>query len=330
VTRQLTRSGAVALATKHENEALVNRGGRHFFVIPWRGHSLIGTTNVPFAGDPSNVRVTETDVNDFLLEINEAFPAVELQREDVCFAFAGLYPLVNKDINPSRYQGAGQYQIYDHRQIDGVDGLITVIGAKYTTARNLARKTVDLVFRQLDRESPRCVTGETPIIGGEIERFDDFLATALSRRPYDLDEEILRDLVLSYGSDYPRVLRLIEDDASLGERITGARPVIAAEILYAVRDEMAQRLGDVIFRRTGLGTIGHPGRRCLETCARMMAMELGWSEARLREEIESVEAMFVVEDHRGGSTGGTDSVDRASGAQAGAGTAKLRQPAASS
>jgi glycerol-3-phosphate dehydrogenase len=308
ITRPLTRSGAVALATRHRNEALINRGGRHFFMIPWRGGSLIGTTNVPYEGDPAAVHPTETDVSDFLDEINAACPAAALRRDDVRHAFAGLYPLVDKHIRPGQYQGAGQYQVYDHRRLDGTDGLVTVIGAKYTTARSLARKTVDLVIHKLGGGTARCTTAGRPLPGGDIERWESFLAgvRAVARQRIagtTIDVDVLEDMALSYGSSYRAVLELAEHghgegDPALAERLTPDRPVIAAEVVHAVRAEMAVKLEDVVFRRTGLGTIGHPGRRCLERCAQLMAAELDWNEARRRQEIERVEALLAIRDDR--------------------------------
>jgi glycerol-3-phosphate dehydrogenase len=291
VTRPLTRSGALALATSHKGEGIVSRGGRHFFIIPWRGRSLIGTTNVPYTGDPAEVGVTERDIADFIGEINGAHPAAALTREDVQFFFSGLYPLVDKEVKAEVYQGANQYEIRDHRK-DGVDGLITVIGAKYTTARNLARQAIDLAFRKLGKAPPRARTATTPVPGGRIERFDEFHAEAMRKEGKRLGEEVVRELVLCYGSDYPAVLQYVEKDPEAGRPVAGDRPTIRAMIQHAVLHEMALRLADVIFRRTGLGTIGDPGEDCLRTCASIMGEELGWSVTRVEEELEVARTPF--------------------------------------
>jgi glycerol-3-phosphate dehydrogenase len=284
----------VALATRHRSEAVLSRGGRHFFVIPWRGRSLIGTTNVPFSGDPAEVGVTEKDIGDFLEEINAAYPAASLARGDVSFFFGGLYPLVDKEVRTDVYQGAGQYEIHDHTR-DGVEGLITVIGAKYTTARNLARQAIDLVFRKLGKSPPAAQTATTPLPGGKIERFDDFLAEAVrvdSLQTPGLGPEVMRELVLCYGSDYPSVLGHVRDDPECGRMMAKERPIIGAMIRHAVRHEMAMRLTDVVFRRTGLGTIGDPGEDSLVTCAAIMARDLGWDERRVESELAAARAVF--------------------------------------
>jgi glycerol-3-phosphate dehydrogenase len=293
VTRPLTRSGALALATHHQTEAKVSRGGRHFFIIPWREHSLIGTTNVPFAGDPAQVGVTETDIADFVDDINGAYPAAALRRKDVRFFYGGLYPLVDKEVRAGVYQGAGEVEIRDHGR-EGMPGLITVIGAKYTTARNLARQAIDRVFMSLGQPSPPVRTASTPVDGGRIDRIAEFVAGAVheDQRGLQLGEEVMRDLVAGYGTEYPAVLAEVRANPELGKRVAKERPTIGAVVRYAVREEMALHLADVVFRRTGLGTIGHPGEESLVTCAGIMAGELGWSAAERDEEIEGVRAAF--------------------------------------
>jgi glycerol-3-phosphate dehydrogenase len=294
VTRPLTRSGALALATRHQSDALLSRGGRHFFIIPWRGHSLIGTTNVPYSGDPAEVGVTEKDIADFLAEIASAYPAAAVRREDVRFFFGGLYPLVDKDVRAGVYQGAGKYEIHDHAR-EGIEGLITVIGAKYTTARNLARQAIDEVFRKLSRVPPASRTASTPVHGGRIERFDDFLDQAVlkdSSRGFGLGADVMRELVLCYGSEYSAVLKPLEEDPSWGRRVAEDRPIIGAMVYHAVRHEMALHLTDVVFRRTGLGTIGNPGGECLSACAAIMAKELRWDGQRVEREMAAASAVF--------------------------------------
>jgi len=295
VTRSITRSGAVALATRHRKEGLVSRGGRHFFVIPWRGCSLIGTTNVPYSGDPAAVSVNEQDVSDFLAELNSAYPAGALSRADVKHSFAGLYPLVDKEVKAEVYQGAGQYEIYDHAR-DGAPGLVTVIGAKYTTARNLARQAIDLVSQQRGGRLSEAKTAETPVAGGGFERLSDLLAAAgrEDETGPKLGAEVVEDLVFNYGSDYRDVLARAAGDPESARRIAAERPTIRAMVAHAVEREMALRLTDVVFRRTGLGTIGHPGTAALHECAAIMAKGLGWDARRVALEVAAAEVPFQV------------------------------------
>lgn len=290
VTHALTNGHALALATSLKQESVISRGGRHIFLIPWRHRTLIGTTDVPFHGDPDNVRATDRDIDDFLKEINASLPAAGLTRDRVLYSFGGLYPLVNKKMKEKVYQGGGKYLIYDHRRTDGVEGVITAIGAKYTTARRLAEKCVDLAFRKLGKEPPPCTTATTCLDGGDISDLGEYLEGEIRRQPAGLGEEMIRELVYSHGTRYGDVLAPIQREPWLAERVSRSRPTAQAEVRHAAREEMAVKLTDVVFRRTGLGTIGHPGRECLETCASILAEEHGWRAERVRDETDEVEA----------------------------------------
>lgn len=296
VTRPITKGNALVLTTQSRSvDALVSRGGRHFFVIPWRGHSLIGTTYSYFSDHPDTLRVDEQDISDFIDEINEVYPAGNLSREDVVYHYGGLYLVDGYGLKNNGYQSIQRSQVRDHEDAEGISGLISAIGAKYTTGRRLAQDIVDLIFEKLGRDSPEHRTGITPIYGGKIDDFERFLARETRKRPFGLDEEIVRHLIRNYGSAYLDVLEYLDQDSSWGERTASSRPVIRAEIVHAVRHEMALRLSDVIFRRTGLGTLGNPGDACLSQCAGIMANELGWDASTTQQELEHALSRFARE-----------------------------------
>jgi glycerol-3-phosphate dehydrogenase len=302
VTRQLVPDVAVALPTSRRTSAVVTRGGRHVFVIPWRGLSLIGTTNTLFAGGPDDVRPTEPDVEELIADVRGALPGAGLDREDVRHAFAGLYPLTDEVLRQDVYQGTGEYQIVDHAGTDNVDGCISVLGAKFTTARRLAERAVDLAVRKLRRHASPCSTRQTPLAGGKIDDLAAF--TADSRRRYpQFDPDVLDHLVASYGSELAAVVDAAGAHPASLERLSPDRESIAAEVEHAVAEEMALRLEDVVFRRTGLGTIGHPGDECLRRCATTMGRRLGWDPDRTAEEIRRVERAFSVGPRRGAPSG---------------------------
>jgi glycerol-3-phosphate dehydrogenase len=294
ITRSLTQKCALALATSHRHAgALLQRGGRHFFIIPWRNHSLIGTTNAPLNGTPDDKIVTEKDILALLKEINSSYPASCLKHEDVLFFYGGLYP---DDIGRSvkdGYQGSRTDQIFDHKRIDGIEGVISVISVKFTTARKLAQKTIDLIFRKLEYEPPECLTKSRSIYGGQIERFDDFLSQEIRKKSPNLDKDITTHLVRNYGSAYDKLLNYNENDSQWSERIHPDLPIIKAQIIHAVRKEMAHKLTDVVFRRTGLGTIGNPGEKAFRICASIMAEELGWGGERVEQELNEVRDIFT-------------------------------------
>lgn len=184
------------------------------------------------------------------------------------------------------------YRIHDHKKGDGIDGLISVIGVKYTEARDVVRKAVDLVFRKLEKKPPKCLTAVTPVHGGHIERFEDFMGQEIKETPYSLTEEVVRHLVYNYGSEYGEVLKYISQNSDWSQTVPNSSEVVKAEVIHGIREEMAQKLSDVIFRRTDLGSTGNPGDECLKTCAAIMAAELGWDKARLQEEFKEVKTVF--------------------------------------
>ena len=83
------------------------------------------------------------------------------------------------------------------------------------------------------------------------------------------------------------------DPAEAPARLAADRISIEAEVGFAVREEMAVQLDDVIFRRTGLGTLGHPGRACLDRCATIMGGALGWTDAYRAEQVAKTTALFL-------------------------------------
>ena len=294
LTRELLPGGwAVALPTDRGSGAALDRGGRHVFIIPWRGRSLIGTSNRPFAGDPGRVAPTPEDIEDLVDDVRAALPSVALESSDVCHAFAGLYPIAARRIDPLAYQATSDYQVIDHGRHGGADGFISALGARYTTARRVAELAVDATCARLGCPDTPCCTAATPLAGGEVTDQQMLLRDLAAGYGDRLEATVLDVLAQHYGTEAFRLL-----DAATGpeafRRLVPDRETIEAEVEYAVEHEMARQLADVIFRRTGLGTLGHPGDACLARCAAIMAPRLGWSEHEKTEQLERTRALFPV------------------------------------
>ena len=291
VTRQIAPRFAVALPSARQGASLVSRGGRHIFAIPWRGHSLIGTSDSPFQEDLDAVGPSDQDIDDLLEDVAAVLPDARLGRGDVRHAFAGLYPLTGEAVRPHVYRGTGTYQVVDHAGRDGVDGFVSVVGAKYTTARRLAAGAIDVVMRKLGRARVPCRTAAFPLVGFVP---DPEAYTATLVREHEgrrVEAATVAHLVAGYGSEAGDLLRGVPQSLA---RLTLWRESIEAEVTFAVREEMAVRLEDVVFRRTGLGTLGHPGLECLRRCAEIMAGELGWTDDETRRQVEAADARFPI------------------------------------
>jgi glycerol-3-phosphate dehydrogenase len=293
VTRQVTDTFALALPTRRRSSSIIDRGGRYIFVIPWRGHSLIGTSDRPFSGKLDDVGPTEADVVDLLSDVNDALPGLGLTRGDVSHAFAGLYPLTARDVRPDVYQGTGDYQVIDHGRVGGHDGVVSVLGAKYTTARQLAERATTLIGHRLGRSPIPSLTGQTPLVGGEIDNLERFTDDAINRHTARLARDAVEHLVHHYGTEIDAVVAGATGDDRLLTPLSPDRESVGAEIRFAVDEEMAVTLSDVVFRRTGLGTLGDPGVECLRRCAEIMGACLGWSEARMRDEVQQTRTLFT-------------------------------------
>jgi glycerol-3-phosphate dehydrogenase len=274
-------------------DAIFDKGTRLLFVTPWRGHSMIGTAYAVYDDTPEKFQVTAQDVQDFLNDLNQAYPSANLQREDVVFVHGGLLPMSGIDRKTGDVQLLKHHRIYDHRH-DGVPGFISVLGVKYTTARYVAERVIDYVLAMWGRKSPPSLSAITPLHGGEIEQFAVYLHTEAARRPHGLEAEAVHRLIYNYGSAYRRVLQYMDPSPTPGKALlTGQAAVLRAEIRHGIHEEMAQKLSDIVLRRTELGTIGHPGKACLHTCAEVMGAELGWSLARTQQELHDTEVTFT-------------------------------------
>lgn len=262
-------------------------GGRFLFAAPWRGRAVMGTTYKFYNGDPNACRPVPADVEGLLNAFNSACPPLRPAMKDVCFVHAGLLPCEGIDPATGEVRLTQRPAIHDHR-IDGLPGLFSVVGVKYTMARKVAEETVDRVFRYLGYHPPQSRSASARLRGGDIERFDRFLVEEAARMSPQLDATEARSLLLTYGSDYPHVLAYLPRAQAAGHKLD-RMDLLRAKTLHAVREEMARTVADVIFRRTGLGSAGHPGDDMLKSCADVMSKELGWGPERASKEIHAVE-----------------------------------------
>ena len=270
--RRLARAMNIVTRPLFNDAVGLSSQGRFLFIVPWRGYSMIGTDYAPWRGKPE-VTITEQDLQTFLDQINLACPSLNLTREDVSFVHAGLLP--SSGLTPTGEPLLSKhYQLYDHAQ-DGFSGLVSIAGVKYTTARDVAQKVVDYVFKSWGQKPPRSLSSVQPLHGA--------MAVSTIANPLGLSEPVMRRLVYNYGSAYRDVLKYLPHDSDRPEQ------VLKAETIHAVREEMAQKLSDVVLRRTELGTAGHPGDDVLAICAQTMGAELGWSLTKLEQEQQDVQ-----------------------------------------
>jgi glycerol-3-phosphate dehydrogenase len=292
VPRRLVGEYALAVqGSTKDPDTLLSRPHRHLFLVPWRHATLVGVWHVVHTGAPDAFTVTEADLQGFLDEINAAYPALALTLQDISRWHAGLVLFGENRPGATDLRYGKRSILVDHALTHQVQGLISLIGVRATTSRGMAARAVDLACRHLGRKVLRSRTAVTPIWGGQIENVDTFLKQATAQWQHTLPAEVIDSLVHNYGSEYHHLLTDLEAHPTWREQL-GESTTIKAEVIHGVRQEMAQKLSDIVFRRTDLGTAGHPGDTALQTCAELMAAELGWNDARRHQELAEVRAAF--------------------------------------
>ncbi len=258
-------------------------GGRHCFLIPWRAHTLIGTTDKAYQGHPDDYRVSRTSIQELLDTVNATFASLNLTWNDVRHTYGGLRPLVERQ-TAETYKASRQYEIRDHRQ-DGHPGLLTVEGGKWTTSRHLAEKLVDRLARTSALAPGRSISAHRYLRGCAIRDMQIHIRRITERHP-DFDAQTIDTLGRLYGTDCEAVLDLARRDHTLAARLNheGELP---AQAVYAVRHEMARNLLDIVLRRSGIATIGNPGAAILNQVAAAVAPELGWDSGQIAAEVQT-------------------------------------------
>jgi glycerol-3-phosphate dehydrogenase len=292
VTRSILGEHAIGVARRFRDAGGILRSDRRlFFLVPWRDRTLIGTTYLPYDGAPDDFAITEPEIERFLDEINASYPPARLSRADVRLVHGGLVPVASSREAADDVELATRYQIRDH-VVEGLEGMITVTGVKYTTARGVAEAVVDRVSSKLGTEASRSRSAEAPVWGGDIEHVEEYVARESGTPLAGVTAQTVRRLITNYGSRHRDVIAEVGGDVRRLAPIAEGTDVTGAEVTFAVRREMAAKLGDVVFRRTDLGSAGHPGEGALTAAAALVARELGWDEARVGTELAEVRRRF--------------------------------------
>lgn len=308
IVRRLPCETAFGVESLRERDktAKIPRGRRCYFATPWRDRTIIGTTDTLFVGDPDEYGVSEEDIGNFLQAFNEAYPGANLTRADVQFWCGGLRPLGDVDADPDHVQASNRPDIVDHGRMGGPPNLLTVVGVKYTVVRALAEHAGRWASARLGRDSAGEPTSTRVLAGAEIgATVEEFIRGLI--RDYNWAPQMADRVGRLYGRSAVALAEMGRHEPALAGRLLGAPNILKAEIAYACRQEAAQTLADIVFRRTGLGSAGYPGAEVLRECAAITAAELGWSPTRMMAELEAVESAYrpavVARRTKGGESG---------------------------
>ncbi|MEL0150018.1 MAG: glycerol-3-phosphate dehydrogenase C-terminal domain-containing protein, partial [Rhodobiaceae bacterium] len=229
--------------------------------------------------------VTKQDIDALLAKANRALPAARLTRKDVVYAYVGLRPLVaDMDDRPDTTYGLSRgSEIYDHAKQGGMHGMISALGGKWTTARRLAAQVVDLAMHKLDAKPVRCRSHLTALECAprdDLGRFMDEMRAAFPK----FDTASIDLMSRLYGRLLPHMMAAdIKGLAALKDEL------LAARIAFAVSDEMAMTLEDIVLRRLIEGQIGALSSSQIDMIAAWLQTRLGHSDAEMKRQRKALD-----------------------------------------
>jgi glycerol-3-phosphate dehydrogenase len=279
---RLTKGIHLILPKMLDDEALLltaESDGRVFFLIPWYGITLLGTTDTDYTGDIDQVCVEADEVDYLLTEANRVL-SVNWTEADIIGRYAGLRVLKqNSKPTPSDVSRDWELKVADN-------GLLTSIGGKITSAREDAAQIVNRLCENLGVSEP-CITYAKPFPWLADQDYRLWASAILTEAAtLGVDDESAQWLIQRHAKRVPMVFELIAQDAALAQRITPALPLILADLVFCAGNEMVVHLEDLLRRRVPLSILAKMAQSELRDLAELAARTLGWDDAKLNYEFE--------------------------------------------
>ncbi|MGG7033709.1 MAG: FAD-dependent oxidoreductase [Flavobacterium sp.] len=204
--------------------------GRVLFIVPWHDKIIVGTTDTLIEKPSLEPKALETEI-DFILETAQRFLTKKPKRSDILSVFSGLRPLA-----APKSKGQNTKEISrSHQIIVSASGLISIIGGKWTTYRKIAEDAINKAIETHHLPKTKCETENISVHGNKITN--------------DSDRE---NHLYVYGSDIPEILKLQQNNPELKEKLHPNYPYTLAEVVWAIRNEMARTVEDILARRLRL------------------------------------------------------------------------------
>jgi glycerol-3-phosphate dehydrogenase len=293
-TIRMTKGTHVILPCISERYALfaaILPGERIFLMMPWHGHSLLGTTDTEYEGDPEAVQPEPAEVEYLLSALNRVLRE-PVRAESVLGAYTGLRALV---IEGGRRSPSANTREYRFHRDPWIRNLISVCGGKLTTARALAEKLVDVVRAELPSsrdEGDPSPSRDLPLPGGHIRKpFEEFVKSSCEEAvgKFGVPPRAAERIVRTYGSRWQQVLEPIRGQKALAEALPGAPQVLAAEVQFSIRAEMALTPEDFLLRRSGLSWMMCAYPETASAVVDLFAHENGWGAEERRAALNQFE-----------------------------------------
>lgn len=260
--------------------------GRVFFMIPWYGLTLIGTTDTDYRGAAGCVAVEPEDVT-YLLAAANHYLKTDWTEQDIIGRFAGLRVMKRSD------KSAPSSVSRDWELKTTGNGVHYSIGGKITSAREDAASIVDTVCARLGIDAT-CPTWGKLFPWAPQENYSIWSHAASARaEQLGIDQECAGWLIRRHGKRVDAIFRTIANEPDLAERIMPALPFIYADLLWSAGHEMAVHLDDLLRRRMPLLILSRPDDNALRRIAATVAATMDWDEAAVEREIENCRSLWL-------------------------------------
>lgn len=280
---------AIGLKTDARSED--GQSGRLLFSVPWRDRTIIGTWYFPVSETVHQSGLTSGEFEICNTDVQRLSVLADGNAAEPCLIHIGLVPVTDEFTTGDYPRLLEDTLVIDHKRQRGGQNIFSIYGVKYTTARATAQRTIDKVAARLGKQSTSMTTRQ-PLLGGDIEDFDAFCQEKARQYESRLGNRTIRTLLRKYGSKIDSLFEYIRQDEKLIQIIPEAPECIKAQIVYAVREEMAQRLTDVMVRRIGLGGLGRPAQAAIDCCLDVMASLLAWTDTEKQKQMQELEDYY--------------------------------------
>ncbi len=281
---------------KHALYVSAKSDGRPFFIIPWQEQKqncyLIGTTDIPFSGDLDSLKASKDEIDYLINETNNILKDVKISHNDILYSICGVRPLPYvKKSDPGSI--TRKHFVLDHKN-EGLDNFISV-GGKLTTYRSLSEEAVDVVYRKLNYNFVSSKTKQIPLlrnVGSDVEHYKNTEAK-LNGPKFNIDPKVVKHLIDLYGSEYLKVLEPVKENNKLGDFLNKSSMDIAAQVGFAVSNEEAYTISDVLLRRLTLGLCEGLGEDSIPYVADYLQKHLGYTKAEIDSQIKYYEDSVI-------------------------------------
>jgi glycerol-3-phosphate dehydrogenase len=301
---------AVSLESRGKDTASrLRRGGRSFFLQPWNGKTLAGTTDTIYSGDPSDFSISAEEVKSFLDELNAVYPSDVFSLKNVEHAFGGLRA-ISGEVHDAILRGENRdglvnttrdEVIIDHskEKIWGasrkVSNLLSLIGVKYTTFRSVSEEIVSMLGEKgfsLGPVSTRDICFYGAPDASELDQLPGILKTAFETAERELEPHLFKTLVSEYGLESKEILAAAEKYI-IDEKLSPQHAVLKARVDHAFNREYAKTLGDILFRRLSESSHRYPGDEFIRMVAGIFSQRCGYGEAHASAQMNEVKNRYL-------------------------------------